>query len=167
MVRIQIPRFNPSRYKQSIAGMRPRNMRSNKQVILMPMAHVPHSEMQFLHVDLFRALKVFSGSFVLLDVPSPAPFPYGWEHRTLLIPTCCMEIPIVSCLQAMKNHFCHFYSPRYKPSILVLACNLSEAMWLADHYVIVIVCSLYQSSPVIHNMVFLFLSFKVNVMTKL
>lgn len=107
------------------------------------MTHVPHSEMQFLHVDLFRALKAFSGSSVLLDVPSPAPFSYGWEHRILLTPTCCMEIPIVSCLQAMKNHFCPFYSPRYKPSILVLACNLSEIMWLADHYVVVIVCSLY------------------------
>lgn len=45
-------------------------MQLNKQVVLMPMSHVPHSEMQFLHVDLFRALKAFSGSSILLDVPS-------------------------------------------------------------------------------------------------
>lgn len=123
--------------------MRPRNMQLNKQVVLMPVSHVPHSEMQFLHVDLFRALKVFSGSSILLDVPPPAPFPYWWEHRTLFTPTYCMEIPIVSCFQTTKTHFYHFYSPRYKPSILVLACNLSDTMWPADHYVVVTVCSLY------------------------
>lgn len=59
---------------------------------------VPHSEKQFLHVDLSRAFKLFNSGFELLDVPSPAPFfsllPIwggGKEHRTLLTPTCRMK----------------------------------------------------------------------------